>query len=251
MSLPKPSEHAAVRIIKAQWRYKIKANFGMALSLLAAQMISMTFSEYSSGNPFLTKYSDDVLIIFTMLLIGVESFIMTTKRRRELDFTFVTNRMSGNLSTISYLLTLSVFAGITAFLFSLLARILIYFSEGQSNLPAAGFIMPPTYFLTGMTAAILYCILLSSVGFFFGSLFQNKLALLISIIGVIVIFIAYFSFGRNTVLWNTLASFLDKHLTGFFSGERSLWLFAVKALTTSAVLYAGGLLLTNRGEVER
>lgn len=225
--------------------------FAVQLSLSFLSPSSSSFSTSPNMQVVLKNYNGTTCIAVTMLFVCIVSFLMTIKTFRYRDFTFVTNRLSSSLSTIGFLLTLSAFGGISASLYCMPIRLIAYFFEGPSNVSANGFTVPPLYLMTGILAAVLYCILASGLGFLIGSLFQNQMALIFSFALVVILSASIISLRPYVPLFAALSSFLDHHLLGFFSGESSLWLFAGKVLLTSAVLYALGALLTSRLEVKR
>lgn len=259
MSLLPSHEYSAFHIFKAQWLYKMKANFGVFAGILSLQLLLLVPQpnrNYSSRSPLnmeavVASYGSDTVLGCTMLFVGVFSFLMTMKKFRYRDFTFVTTRLSSNLSTIGFLLTLCAFGGLSASLSSMPVRLLAYFIKAPSSLSASGFTVPPLDWLTGAAAAVLYCLLASGAGFLIGSLFQNPPALLLFFCLAVLLPASVYWLSPALSLFAAASSFLDRHLPGFFSGEKSLWLFAVKTLAASAILYAGGILLTGRLEVKR
>src|SRR5699024_5729575 len=83
-------------------------------------------------------YTVDYVIAFTMIWAFITSIQMTTREYRQDDFTFVTNRLSGNLSNIAFLFTASVIGGVLAVLSDFLLKGVIRFLFKFSFIPQMG-----------------------------------------------------------------------------------------------------------------
>ncbi|MHC0039486.1 hypothetical protein [Pseudoneobacillus sp. C159] len=236
-------------VIKKQYLFKLKANIDAFSSLIGIQLIGILFSfagvgsmggssEYLSIN--VKYYSSDLVIGFTMVWAFMSAITITTKPYRHHDFTFVTNRVSSNLSNALFLATASIIGGLTAMLSGKLITVLshLFFS-----LEIIGGRISVGDFLIGIVVATSYIFLAGSIGYFIGALVQVH--------KIFILLIVSFVFGLMF-----LETFIqkDSFINGafqFYFGEPVLIVFLLKVLLTSALLFLASIRIFNRMEVRR
>lgn len=248
------TETNLISIVKRQFLYKIKAHLGLFSSLAAVQFIVLllTFGRAGSigtgGNGMdfqIIKYSGDLVFIATLIWIFYISTLLSTEVYRNEDFTFVSNRMSSNLSNIGFLLTASVLGGVTSSLSGVLVRLMLYFTQGSHNIMGESFFLISRELLLGMGAAVLYMILISAVGYLIGILVRHSKIFILLLPGLFIcaLYLQGMSIDKSTTILAKLIL--------FFVHENSLALFTAKALLTGVILFAGGILISNRTEVRQ
>lgn len=245
MSLTETSLFGAV---KNQYLYKLKSRPGLFLAMAGAQVLALLFTlggVTSCGigsenvNLSITYYSSEMVIGFTFLWIIVVAAWTTTKDYQNIDSTFVSNRLSGNLSNAAFLVTAALIGGVTAMLSGFLLRIIVYF-KGSSYLLSQNFIVASEVISTGIAVTILYLLLFGSLGYFCGVLVQLSKVFIVLLTGLY--FGGIFFAGRNQL--PVLLKVFD-----FFRGESSLALLAVKVILAAGLFYACSFILSNRLEV--
>lgn len=242
---------AEVNLLSAsvkQYLYKLKAYTGLVNRLITAQMLALVFSYVgatgmmSSGNGELTvtvrSYSASMVIVFSMFWIITIAIILTTKQYKKMELPLVGTRISGNLSDVGFLMTASVFAGMTSSLFGVLLRIIMYFTSDSSKIVLEGFSLSFPDLLLGIVVAILYMALISAIAYCMGVLAQVNIAFVI-IIPIVI-------FGSLRVYTDFTQSIFK-----FYVGEVSLSWFVLKILLTSIILFGVSILLSNRMEVNK
>ncbi|HHY73224.1 MAG TPA: hypothetical protein GX497_08355 [Bacillus bacterium] len=236
-------------IVKRQYLFKLRAFIGAFIALMLAQWTALGLSILSgsgmtgtsSGNLFIkiTYFNGNLLITFTLLWAFTTGITLTTKQTRNGDFAFVTNRLTSHLSSITFLLTAGMIAGITTMLASNLLRVgIAFFSDGNSFLNHS-FSVSFLELIMGILATTLYTVLIASIGYLIGMFVQLSKLFVIVIPGL---FIALTIGGTNSSL---------EHIFKFFTNETSLFLFAIKVLTTISIFFATAILISNRLEVRR
>src|SRR5699024_2442197 len=116
-------------------------------------------------------FSANTVIGFTMITILINAIHITTKTFQEDGFIFTANRLSANLSNIVFLITGSVFGGVTAMLSGFLVRlgsIIIVQSEVLWGSMDISF----SELSYGIGASIAYMLLMGAIGYIFGCLVQ-------------------------------------------------------------------------------
>lgn len=246
------TETSLISVAKTQYRYKAKANAGMFITLIAAQLLAALIT-YSSGvmstgigGPSITytvkHMSGDMIIIFTLIWAFVIGIIIATNGFK-MDFTFVSNRLSSNLSGAAFLLTAAAVGGLTATLCGMTLRVILYYTHADV-ITDAGFWVASSVLAGGIFASVLYVLLLSSIGYFSGMLVQWNRAFIVLLPGLI--FGILFVEARSTGQAKTLIAAIE-----FFTKESSLALLAAKAIVISMLLLACAALLSNRMEVRK
>lgn len=246
------TETNLLSVVKKQYRYKTKANAGVFFNLIAAQSLAFLFSlngVASSGGgsmegiSYSIKHiSGDIIIIFTLIwafLIGLNIAGSGFK----MDFTFTSNRRSSHLSSIAFLLTASVVGGLTATLSGVLLRVVMFFTHSGVD-ASSGFWIAPLTMLSSIFAAILYALLLSSLGYFVSMLVQRNKAFGLLLPGLFfgTLLVEARSTGQALFLINTIE---------FFTKESSPALFTLKIILVSAVLFGSVILFSDKMEVRK
>jgi hypothetical protein len=236
-------------VVKKQFLFKLKSNIDAFSSLIGIQLIGMLFSfagvssmgtssDYIRMNVKL--YSADLVIGFTMVWAFMTAITITTKPNRHHDFTFVTNRLSSNLSNSLFLLTACLLGGMTAMLSGHLISVL---SHLFFDLEVIGQQTSVREFLIGVIVTSSYIFLASSIGYFVGALVQVH--------KVFIFFIVILFFGLMF-----LETMLNKQLVvtsafQFYFMETVLLVFLLKVLLTSALLFLVSIRIFNRMEVRQ
>ncbi len=243
------TEASLFETVKNQYLYKLKSRLGLFLAMVGVQVMALLFSlggvmNYGMGSQYVNLsvrlFSSEMVIAFTFLWIFVVAVLITTKDYQNIDFTFVANRLSSNLSNAAFLVTAALIGGITAMLSGFLLRIIVYL-KGSSYLLSQNFIAAPEVIFAGMAVTILYLLLFGSLGYFCGALVQLSKVFIVLLAGI------YFGLiilaGRGYQLPVLIKVFY------FFRGESSLALLAVKVIIAAGLLYACSIMLSNRLEV--
>ncbi|MDD4239081.1 MAG: hypothetical protein PHT62_11095 [Desulfotomaculaceae bacterium] len=245
------TETSILAVAKTQYHYKTKAHAGLFYALIAVQLLAFLFSlngvgSSGGGSPSISytiKYiTGDMIIIFT-LIWAFSIGISMANNGFKTDFTFVSNRLSSHLSSLAFLLTAAVIAGVTATLCGLLLRVVMFLSHGGVDAGPAFWIAPPAL-LSGIFAATLYAVLLSIIGYLIGMLTQRYPAFVVLLPGLL--FGTLFVEARSTGQTGTLISAIE-----FFSTEGSHALLALKVVLVSSIVFGCVILFFNRMEVRK
>ncbi|HEY5561082.1 MAG TPA: hypothetical protein VIK72_04860 [Clostridiaceae bacterium] len=252
-------EPSVFDIAKKQYLFKLKTNFGLFFSLIIVQMFAilltlsgMSGSTSTGGSGFditISFISGNIVIVLTLIWALSISITMTSIKDINMDFTFVSNRLTSSCSNIGLLITLSFYAGIATALSSNLIRILYYYIYHSKNIVNEGFFISPKYILMNIISTVLYIILIISIGYFLGSLFQHNKVFIILFFAIpfgIIFGLKLFSSNLN----GTSIYFLT-NIFNFYFKEGSLIIFAIKVLITVAVLFSIAVLLSKRLEVRK
>ncbi len=243
------SEMNLFNVAKKQYFYKLKSNIGIFRMMAVLQIIALLMSfrgvgmSSSGGDGMMVSIqyiSADILLVFTFIWAFTIALSFTTQASKNMDFAFVSSRASSHLSNIGFLLTTALLGGITAILGGTLLKNIIFFTGG-TVLEQTWFI-PPGEMMTGLIAAVLYIILIGSIGYFIGTLAQLHKAYILLLPALLLGTL----FIENVVSHN--AQIFMKTIR-FFVEERSLGLFFIKVVVTGIVLYGSAIGLTNRMEV--
>lgn len=233
------------RIAQKQFYFKLKGNLGLFSSMIALQGVALLLSLRGTGQMSMGSneiklsvhyLSNDLLVIFTTGWAFYAAIMLTTRTYRDFDFSLVSNRITSSLANIAFLLGVSIIGGLTSMLTGILLRVINYFTVGSSSIIGQEFFISPLEMLIGITAAALYVLLVSALGYLVGMLVQ--VSLLFS-----PLFIAL-GFGG-------LRSGILQTVTGFFINEGSFLLFALKVSTTALLFFALATVFANRLEVRK
>ncbi|RRN72883.1 hypothetical protein EI200_06830 [Peribacillus simplex] len=237
------------KTIKKQYFFKLKANIDAFSSLIGIQLLALLFSIGGVGSAGMggsnisvniEYYSADLVIGFTLIWAFVTAITITTKPYRNHDFTFVTNRLSSSLSNILFLLTASIVGGITAILAGNLLKVLAFvFLDERIYGVHSGL----QELVMGIGVTIFYVFLVSSIGYFIGTIVQvSKLfIILISVLLFGTLFLEA-SMQKEPFLVNVFT---------FYTMESTLSLFIIKVIVTVAVFFSVAISILNRMEVRR
>jgi hypothetical protein len=220
--------------------------------LMGMQLIAILFSllagvsSVSSGNNDIyfsvQRISSDLVIFITIIWAFIFATTYASKTYRNVDFAFISNRISSNLSNIGFLITVGIVGGVTTSLTSTLLRVVIYFLNGSKNILHENFFISPKDLVVNFIATAMYIILFSSIGYLFGVITQfNKLFVLL-----LPTFIIGSVFAENTK--GSQIEILSK-IIGFFANETSLLMFIIKIIIVVTILFGVGILISNQTEV--
>jgi len=245
-------EVSLLSISLKQYFYKLKAYTGLLNRLIITQMLALFFllvggsSMTSSGNGAVSVsvryYSASMVIVFSLMWIATVAIMLTSKQYKQIELPLVGNRVSGNLSDVGFLMTASVFAGITSSLVGVLLRVIMYFTVDKSKLVSDGFLLTFSDLLLGIIIAILYMGLVSAVSYFIGMLTQLSKAFVLLIPAGI--------FGAFRVIGDDDYIFAQS-IYHFYVVDVSLPLFALKVIITSLIFFGVSMILSNRMEAGR
>jgi hypothetical protein len=237
-------------VVKKQYQYKVRSYSQVLVSLMMMQLLSMVFSLNSTSssstssdtlNFELKYYSADLVVAFTILWGFITAIITTTKRYRNDDFIFITNRLSSNSSNLLLLVTASLVGGFTAMLSNFLLKVILsIFNNGIFIQGMAGISF--THMLLGVLTTSLYIFLFTGLGYLVGTLVQ--------ISRIIVVLLPGLLFGSAFLSEANGESGLIEKIFSFFFTESSLSLFIVKAIAVGLLCFACAFALSNRMEVK-
>ncbi|MFP7300290.1 hypothetical protein [Neobacillus niacini] len=234
-------------VVKKQYFYKFKAYKQVFVSLIFIQLLAVFFSFNGVGMMGSSSenveidiqfYSADMVIIFTIIWAFITAILLTTTAYKNDDFTFVSNRLSSNLSNLLYLLTASIIGGVSAMLSTSFMKIIMYLYGGQGYISASPSL---SEVIIGYSSTILYIFLFSGLGYFFGTLVQISKVFAIVIPGVFI--------GAGILGVGSLGYEWVKSIYQFIFTESSILVFVLKALILAALLFSGSIALSNRMEV--
>lgn len=238
-------------VVKTQYHYKLKAQAGHFLTLVAMQLLAFLFSLNGVGGVSggggqgitysIKYYTGDVIIVFTFIW-AISVGYSLARDGFKIDFTFVTNRFSSHLSNLAFIFTAAVLAGVTATLCGLLLRVVILLARGTVD--AGSVWIAPWLLLGGIFAVTLYVMLLSMIGYLAGMLRQKHPALVALLVGLFLgtLFVEARSTGQSRLFVTVFE---------FFSQEGSYALLALKVVLVSALVFGCVALFSNRMEVKK
>lgn len=231
-----------------QYAFKVKGYSNLFYGLLIAQILGLLFSlggvmtqGFGSGINGLTitvkAYSADFIIVFSIFWVMITAATIANKTYRNMEFSLITHRLSSNLSNIGFLLTASIFAGITVSLSGALLRMIGYFMFDHTQILFKGFLLSPDNLLFEMVVTSLCLILFSSIGYFGGTLVELNKSFYI----IIPVLTAGFL--------KVYGQYLTKIYLSFFNS--TLLLFTFKILILSILLFGLSSFISNRMEVRK
>ncbi|RQD74748.1 MAG: hypothetical protein D5R97_07280, partial [Candidatus Syntrophonatronum acetioxidans] len=153
-------ENSLLEAVKKQYMFKLRLYMNLFISLVVVQVIAILFTTAGVGgrgtgagnvNFNETFYSSDIIIAFTLIWAFFTALLLTTRDYRDMDFVFLGNRLSSNISNMGFLVTASLAVGLTAVLGGVFLRVLLYFSLGPYQ------ILSENYFVSlgGLSLAVL------------------------------------------------------------------------------------------------
>lgn len=240
-------------VVKHQYQFKLKAYIDLFNSLIVMQLIAIVFSLSGIGQGSrgsfdidlnINYYTADYVVVFTIIWAFTIAIQITSKDYREQVFPFVTNNLAQHLSNILFLLTASAIGSILAILSRYFFQVIIRFIANYDQIFVTGLTITFTELLMGIIATILYVFLFSALGYFIGMLVQlNKIFIAIipaSFIGILFYFSKVGGFSGDNFIYRLLI---------FYFQEKVFFLFLLKMILTSALLYGISYFISSRLEV--
>nr|WP_295974159.1 hypothetical protein [uncultured Bacillus sp.] len=236
------------KTIKKQYVFKMKSNIDAFSSLIWIQILAMFLSFNAAASMGFANnnmdvnvqyFTGDIIMVFTMIWSFTTAITITTRPYRYHDFTFITNRVSSSLSNILFLATANLFASFTAILAYHLLKVICILDKGQQIYFVQAEFLDS---LLGILAAFLYLMLVSSVGYFIGSVVQMSKAYILLISALVIAL-----FVGNIVQENSFILAFNQ----FYFKETSLLLFLIKMLLSASVFFTASISLLNRLEVRK
>jgi len=233
-------------IAKKQYLYKLQGCSKFFLVMIIMQILGMIFS--IGGLSGMSSTSDETLTLKFLRNTTIQIFIFTVacgigsainlnlREAKNIDFTFVSNRISSNLSSIAILITYAIFGAITFPLSACFIRIVKYLLSGSSNIIERGFFITPEELLCSSGTAFLYILLFSSAAYFSTILVERSKAFIIVLLAIIVL-LPRTKFAEDII--------------NFFINENNFLMFMVKVLVTSIFFFLASILSSNNMEVRR
>ncbi|MBO0586814.1 hypothetical protein [Sporosarcina sp. E16_8] len=239
-------------VVKKQFLHKLKAYTGVFNSLLVMQLIGIILGfgtssgGSSSGGTLTVNYSfltGDVPVIFTLLWAFSMGILVTTLAYRNDAFSFVSNRLSHNISSFLFLLFASVIAGTLATLAGSIIKLISSFQSDPLFAETSGLFSSPADFFIMTSTSVLYTALFASMGYVVGSFIQrSKFVLPLLIAAIFVIPLLQLNMRGQDLIANSVA---------FFGTETSLLLFLLKIIVTISILFAISIGVTTKTEVRK
>ena len=237
--------------VKRLYLFKLRSYANLFVALVVAQTIALLFTVggmtgvtsgigWDNMNIQVRFYSGSGIFIFTLLWILIISILITLPPYRNIDFSFVTNRISSNLANIGFLITASVAGGITASLGSLLVRNIFHYCSRAELLIGNDFWVGPGDLISSMVVGMFYLLLLGAAGYLFGTLIQLHSSL-VMILPALVIGIFFYEAANQQV---RIFRAVD-----FYTLERSPFLFLLKTLVSLVLIWALSIFVSNRKEI--
>jgi hypothetical protein len=231
-------------VVKKQYVFKLQSFSRFFLVIIATQILGMLFSLTNAGGmsassneiySFSIDYNSTIQVfIFTLACVTGITVFLNLKEYKDIDFTFVSNRMSSNLSNIGFLITLSLFGAITSALSGVLIRTIKYLLIGSSKIAETGFFLTPLEIMCSIGATFLYILLLSSVVYFCTAITKKSNIFIIVILAVFVLL------PQTPVFSN---------LVGFYVKEHNFLIFMIKTMITGVIFFLASVLVSNNMEV--
>jgi len=243
MSLAKSN---LMSVVKKQYMYKLKGCSKFFLTIAIVQIIGMLFALTNAGGNMATsnsvytvniaKNSTIQVFIFTIACVVGATMFLNLEEYKDIDFTFVSNRISSNLSNIGFLITLSLFGAVTSALSGVVVRTIKYLFIGSEKIIETGFLITPLELICSIGATFLYILLFSSMVYFCAVLTKKSYIFIIVILAIVVLL-------PQMAIFSSIIKFYGK--------ETSFLMFTLKVLITCSVFYAASVLVSNKQEVRR
>lgn len=249
------TEPRLIDVVKQQVRYKFNAYTSVFNSLLIMQIIGIIFGFGMTGNihslyghseaVFISRenFTGDMPVFFTLIWAFTTGFILTTRDYRNEAFSFVSTRLSHHLSSFIFIVITSCIAGLTMTFAGSIIKFSTYFRSATVFIEPNDLFNTPVHFLIMIITAILYTILLASIGYVIGSFTQkSKFFIFLIVIGLTVLPMLQFN-------WNI--GLLINYMVEFFGTETSLFVFLMKVSATVLILFTTSVAVTNKLEVRK
>jgi hypothetical protein len=182
------------------------------------------------------RLSSFQVFIFTLICIIGVIINLGLREWKSIDFSFVSNNITSNISNIAFLITYGVFGAVTYSLSAAIIRIVKYLFAGGEDILERGFFITPADILCSICSSFLYILLLSSICYFLITLIQK------SKMFILVIFVGIASIPRFDVTRGWIS---------FYCQEHSLLMFTVKVLVTAVLFFTASVFLSETMEVPR
>lgn len=186
------------------------------------------------GNVFVRQrfYSLDMMATVSVLSLFIMGWMLATKSITQDNFSVVTTRKTAHISTVLFLLCLSVITTATS-LSSLYIMVCARLVFGDIN-----FIMPAT-FINGEAIILLVIMLIfaSATGYFLSSLLVVSKWFVIGFVAAV-----YY-------VWRSYVEHIGKVFDYFFATSTAD--FVIKAVFFSVLLFAAAVVMKNAKEVQR
>jgi hypothetical protein len=242
-----------IDIVKKQYVYKLRAYTQVFISLIFIQLLAILFSLNGVGMMGSSStnlkievhyYSADLVVGFTMLWGFITAILITTKVHRNIDFPFVTNRLSSNLSNLLFLLTVSFAGGMTAVLSIFPIKLIMYYLMDSVLVKSVSIVGSPFEFLLGIFTTTFYVFLFCAIGYFVGTLVQINKVFAGLLPGLFL----------GSLYFDGVVRGKDGVVAYFFQlifSEPSLPLFMIKVIIIAGLFLIGSFTLSNRMEVRQ
>ncbi|GAA0451056.1 hypothetical protein [Alkalibacillus silvisoli] len=233
-------------VVKKQSRLKINGFVRVFTSLVIAHLVAMVLSYNGTGsmggsaNGGMFNYrfnliSGDMIFIFTLIWAAVIPYGLVKDEQRDIDFTFVSNRLTNHLSNFVFLALMSLFGAIMTLGTSLLFKTLVYLLNSNVSVHTSYAFFD---IFIAIAVMFMYILLLASLGYAV-SLMMNT-----HVIMKVVVPVTIFGLAFLDPVHGTFSSMFQ-----FYVFESSLILLSIKVIFTVIALFGVILLVSNRWEV--
>lgn len=233
-------------VAKKQYFFKLKACSVFFLSLVITQMLGIIFSLSGQGGRMSTHsgtYSVEIsmlysvpVFIFTVICAMACAIYLNAQEYKNVDFTFVSNRISGNISNIAFLITYAAIGAVTTGLSATFIRAAKLLMTGAENILETGFSITPIELACSIGSTFLYVLLFSSAAYLCAVLISKSKMFILLILAVVVLLPRTDGF---------------KDLVKLITLENSFIMFMIKVIVISVICLGTSILLSNNLEVRR
>lgn len=232
-------------ICKKQFKFKVQTGAVFFVYVIAANLISVLFSMSTTGMSSTSNgtYSMSIItsstipvIILSMFFTIYVTLLVNSKDFKNIDFTFISNRISSNISNIAFLITFVAYTSITTVLAGVLSRVMKYIIYGSTNIIENGFFLTPGELILSFCVIFLYILLISSFFYIFAVLVEISKLFFILIPSVII---------------SLLRTGLFQDVLRFYINEHNLLAFSIKILLTTSFIFIISIFLSNNLEVRK
>lgn len=233
-------------VVKKQYIFKLQACSRFFLIIIGTQIIGMLFALTNAGGTIATSndiYSINIdknstiqVFIFTLACVIGATIALNLKEYKDMDFTFVSNRTSSNLSNIEFLITLSLFGAFTSALSGVMVRTIKYLLIGGTKIIEVGFFLTQGEIMCSMGTSFLYILLVSSAVYFCSVLTEKANIFIVVILVVVVLLLQTPAF---------------ENIIDFYTKEHNFLIFMIKTIITASTFFTGSILVSNNLEVRR
>ncbi|MBK3495923.1 hypothetical protein JFL43_13845 [Viridibacillus sp. YIM B01967] len=195
--------------LQAQVKFKLHAYLSMVVYLIILQVAGMLlFLLLGSAN--MSSSSDLVemeFYVFTpkpmLILSSLWAFyvgkLMTRHDQRADIMPFVTTRTLSSIADVVVLGLLAIFTGITVMLSIYVVRIIVMLKPNQNIISGENMVNAPGIFIENIMTFIVFILLMTAIGYFFGMLTQQSKLWIFFIVAVSVLMLCS-AFGQQVLL---------------------------------------------------